>query len=131
MSNQLLERREELRTIIDGHKKELSDINEKIQNTWYLQVRDALRAVGKDFGSTTIMSGNKKLKATIRKKVTWDQDKLRDQLNKMSPENAKHYGKLVFAVEERKYTAAPTDIKNQLEDCRTVEMGTFSIEEDN
>jgi len=131
MSNQLLERREELRTIIDGHKKELSDINEKIQNTWYLQVRDALRAVGKDFGSTTIMSGNKKLKATIRKKVTWDQDKLRDQLNKMSPENAKHYGKLVFSVEERKYTAAPPDIKNQLEDCRTVEMGTFSIEEDN
>ena len=131
MSNQLLERREELRTIIDGHKKELSAINEKIQNTWYLQVRDALRAVGKDFGSTTIMSGNKKLKATIRKKVTWDQDKLRDQLNKMSPENAKHYGKLVFSVEERKYTAAPPDIKNQLEDCRTVEMGTFSIEEDN
>ena len=130
MSNQLLERREELRTIIDGHKKELSDINEKIQNTWYLQVRDALRAVGKDFGSTTIMSGNKKLKATIRKKVTWDQDKLRDQLNKMSPENAKHYGKLVFSVEERKYTAAPPDIKNQLEDCRTVEMGSFSIEED-
>lgn len=131
MSNQLLERREELRTIIDGHKKELSDINEKIQDTWQQEVRDALRAAGKDFGSTTIMSGNKKLKATIRKKVTWDQDKLRDQLNKMSPENAKHYGKLVFSVEERKYTAAPPDIKNQLEDCRTVEMGTFSIEEDN
>ena len=131
MSNQLLERREELRTIIDGHKKELSDINEKIQDTWQQEVRDALRAAGKDFGSTTIMSGNKKLKATIRKKVTWDQDKLRDQLNKMSPENAKHYGKLVFSVEEQKYTADPPDIKNQLEDCRTVEMGTFSIEEDN
>ena len=131
MSNQLLERREELRAIIDGHKKELSDINEKIQDTWQQEVRNALRAAGKDFGSTTIMSGNKKLKATIRKKVTWDQDKLRDQLNKMSPENAKHYGKLVVSVEERKYTAAPPDIKNQLEDCRTVEMGTFSIEEDN
>ena len=48
----------------------------------------------------------------------------------MSPENAKHYGKLVVSVEERKYTAAPPDIKNQLEDCRTVEMGSFSIEED-
>ena len=130
MSNELLDRREELRTIIDGHKKELSDINEKIQRTWYLQVRDALRAAGKDFGSTTIMSGNKKLKAKIGKKVTWDQEKLFDQLNKMSPENAKHYGKLNVSVEERKYTAAPPDIKNQLEDCRMVEMGSFSIEED-
>ena len=115
MSNQLLERREELRTIIDGHKKELSDINEKIQDTWQQEVRDSLRAAGKDFGSTTIMSGNKKLKAKIGKKVTWDQEKLFDQLNKMSPENAKHYGKLVVSVEERKYTAAPPDIKNQLE----------------
>ena len=69
-------------------------------------------------------------KAKIGKKVTWDQEKLFDQLNKMSPENAKHYGKLVVSVEERKYTAAPPDIKNQLEDCRTVEIGSFSIEED-
>lgn len=130
MSNQLLERREELRDIIDGHKKELSDINEKIQDTWLEQTRDALRANGKDFGTTTLVSGNKRLKSTVRKKVTWDQEKLFDQLNKMSPENAKHYGKLVVSVEERKYTAAPPDIKNQLEDCRTVEMGSFSIEED-
>ena len=42
MSKQLLERREELRSIIDGHKKELSDINEKIQDTWQQEVRDAL-----------------------------------------------------------------------------------------
>lgn len=73
MSNQLLERREELRDIIDGHKKELSDINEKIQDTWLEQTRDALRANGKDFGTTTLVSGNKRLKATVRKKVTWDQ----------------------------------------------------------
>jgi len=130
MSNQLFERREELRTVIAGLKEELSDLNEQIQDTWLQQVRDALRADGKDFGTTTIVSNNKKLKATVRKKVTWDQDMLRDRLNNMSPETARHYGKIVFSVEERKYTAAPPEIKQQLEDCRTVELGAFSIEED-
>ena len=125
MSNQLLERREELRVVIAGLKEELSDLNEQIQDTWLQQVRDALRADGKDFGTTTIVDNNKKFKATVRKK-----DKLRDQLNTMSPENAQHYGKVVFSVEERKYTAAPPDIKNQLQDCRTVELGAFSFEED-
>ena len=61
MSNQLLERREELRTVIAELKEELSDLNEQIQDTWLQQVRDALRADGKDFGTTTIVSNNKKL----------------------------------------------------------------------
>ena len=130
MSNQLFERREELRTVIAGLKEELSDLNEQIQDTWLQQVRDALRADGKDFGTTTIIADNKKFKAKIGKKVTWDQDMLRDRLNNMSPETARHYGKIVFSVEERKYTAAPPEIKQQLEDCRTVELGAFSIEED-
>ena len=130
MSNQLIERREELRTVIAGLKEELSDLNEQIQDTWLQQVRDALRADGKDFGSTTIVADNKKFKAKIAKKVTWDQDMLRDRLNNMSPENAQHYGKIVFSVEERKYTAAPPEIRQQLEDCRTVELGSFSFEED-
>ncbi|MAR68747.1 MAG: hypothetical protein CL833_15980 [Crocinitomicaceae bacterium] len=130
MSNALLERREELRTVISELKEELSDVNQKIQDVWLGQVRDALRADGKDFGTTKIVSGNKKFKATVRKKVIWDQDKLRNELNSMSPENAQHYGKVVFSVEERKYTAAPPEIKQQLEDCRTVEIGSFSFEED-
>ena len=130
MSNALLERREELRTVISELKEELADVNEQIQDTWLQQVRDALRADGKDFGTTTIIADNKKFKAKIGKKVTWDQDMLRDRLNNMSPETARHYGKIVFSVEERKYTAAPPEIKQQLEDCRTVELGAFSIEED-
>ena len=130
MSNALLERREELRIVIAGLKEELSDLNEQIQDTWLQQVRDALRADGKDFGTTTIIADNKKFKAKISKKVTWDQDMLRDLLNNMSPETARHYGKIVFSVEERKYTAAPPEIKQQLEDCRTVDLGAFSFEED-
>jgi len=47
----------------------------------------------------------------------------------MPEEDARHYGKLTLAVDERKYTAAPPAIRNLLEPCRTVEVGGFTIEE--
>ena len=40
---------------------------------------------------------------------------LRETLGTMSDEDARHYGKLTFAVEERKFTAAPPAIKRILE----------------
>ena len=130
-SNELFERRDELKYIIAELRAELKDVEEQISDTWLELARDALRADGKDFGTTYIVAGNKKLKAVVRKKVTWDQDKLREVLDNMSPSNARHYGKLTFAVEERKYTSAPPETKAVLEECRTVEIGGFSIEVDN
>jgi len=96
---------------------------------WLSVARDALRADGKDFGTTYIVAGNRKLKAVVRKKVTWDQDELGKALQEMPENEARHYGKLTLAVEERKYTTAPPSIKEVLEPCRTVEVGGFTIEE--
>jgi hypothetical protein len=53
---------------------------------------------------------------------------LRETLETMSDEDARHYGKLTFAVEERKFTAAPPAIKRILEECRTIENGRFTVE---
>lgn len=128
-SSELLERRDELKEIIAGLRAELKDVEEQISDTWLTVARDALRADGKDFGTTYIVAGNKKLKATVRKKVVWDQDELGNVLQKMPEDDARHYGKLTLAVEERKYTQAPPAIKAVLEPCRTVEVGGFSIEE--
>jgi len=52
-------------------------------------------------------------------------------LEAMAPEDARHYGKLTLAVDERKYTAAPPAIKSLLEPCRSVEVGGFTVEVDN
>ena len=128
-SSELLERRDELKEIIAGLRAELKDVEEEISDTWLTVARDALRADGKDFGTTYIVAGNKKLKATVRKKVVWNQDELGNVLQKMPEDDARHYGKLTLAVEERKYTQAPPAIKAVLEPCRTVEVGGFSIEE--
>lgn len=128
-SNELFQRRAELKEFLLELKAELKDVDEQISDTFLQVARDALRADGKDFGTTYIVSGNKKLKATLRKKVVWDQNELGLALESMPEEDARHYGKLTLAVEERKYTAAPPAIKEILESCRTVEIGGFSIEE--
>jgi hypothetical protein len=46
----------------------------------------------------------------------------------MSPENANHYAKITYHVEETKYTAAPPDVRDQLQSCRTTEIGSFKVE---
>ena len=128
-SNELFERRDELKVIIAELRAELKDVEEQISDMCLSVARDALRADGKDFGTTYIVAGNRKLKAVVRKKVTWDQDELGKALQEMPENEARHYGKLTLAVEERKYTTAPPSIKEVLEPCRTVEVGGFTIEE--
>ena len=130
MSNALLERREELRTVISELKEELADVNEKIQDTWLGQVRDALRADGKDFGTTTIVADNKKFKATVRKKVSWDQDKLRNRVKFYVTRKCATLWKDRFFCRRAQIHSRSTRNKQQLEDCRTVEIGSFSFEED-
>ena len=128
-SNELFERRDELKNIVAELRAELKDVEEQISDMWLSVARDALRADGKDFGTTYIVAGNRKLKAVVRKKVTWDQDELGRALQEMPENEARHYGKLTLSVEERKYTTAPPSIKEVLEPCRTVEVGGFTIEE--
>ena len=130
-STELFVAREELKEQINMLKSELKDIEQQIKDMFYDQARDALRADGKDFGTAHMIAGNQKLKAKITKKVVWDQDKLGSVLEAMAPEDARHYGKLTLAIEERKYTAAPPAIRSLLEPCRSVEVGGFTVEVDN
>tara|TARA_R110002095_G_scaffold215774_1_gene210945 strand:+ start:432 stop:830 length:399 start_codon:yes stop_codon:yes gene_type:complete len=128
-SRELFDRRDELKHVISELRLELKDVEEQLSDTFLPVAKDVLRANGKDFGTAQIAEGNHRLKVTVGKKVTWDQDKLRETLNNMSPENAQHYGKITFAVEERNFTAAPPAIKEELEECRTVAVGAVKVEE--
>ena len=130
-STKLLSERDELKAHINSLKGELKDLEQQIKDTFYTQARDALRADGKDFGTTHMIAGNQKLKAKIAKKVVWDQNQLGSVLEAMAPEDAQHYGKLTLTVDERNYTAAPPAIKSLLEPCRSVEVGGFTVEVDN
>jgi len=129
-SDTLFERRDELKATMDGLKAELKDIEQQISDTFLDRAKQSLMTEGKDFGTAHILAGNRKVKAVLRKKVTWDQEALRKALDTMPIDDARHYGKLTFSVEERKYNEAPPRVKELLEECRTVELGgaTFSVE---
>lgn len=58
-SSELFQRREELKFILSDLKTELKDIEDQISDMWLTVARDALRADGKDFGTTHIVAGNK------------------------------------------------------------------------
>jgi hypothetical protein len=127
-SMELFERRDELKSVITDLRAELKNVDDQLSDLFLPLARDALRADDKDFGTAHIVEGNVAMKVNVGKKVTWDQDVLRDTFNSMTPENAQHYAKLTYAVEERKYTAAPPAIKATLEAARTTEVGRFTVE---
>ena len=124
----LFERRDILKKTLNSTKNEIKELDEKLSGIYLSIAKGSLSDDGKDFGTTYSVNGNQKVKLHLAKKVTWDQDMLRETLETMSDEDARHYGKLTFAVEERKFTAAPPAIKRILEECRTIENGRFTVE---
>ena len=124
----LFEKRDELKSVIAELRAELKSVDEELADLYLPLARDSLRANGKDFGTAHIKENNMSLKVNVGKKVVWDQNLLKNIFNEMTPENANHYAKVTYAVEERKYTAAPPAVKETLEAARTTEVGRFTVE---
>ena len=129
MSNiELFTRRDELAQQIRLLKVEVKEIDEKLSDSYLPIARQKLSELGKDFGTTSVLVDNMKFKVKVGKKVAWDQEALKQLFISMSPENANHYAKITYHVEETKYTAAPPDVRDQLQSCRTTEIGSFKVE---
>ncbi len=126
---QLLQEKILLKQEIDRQKKKMEELNSLLSARFFNDAHKDLQRQGKDFGTTTIFSEQEdKVKVSINKKVTWDQQALRDAFDSMDPEDARHYAKVTYAVEERKYTNAPPAIITKLQPARTVEQGTINID---
>ena len=126
---ELLQAKVALKRDIDRQKKEMEELNSLLQARFFSEARDELQRDGKDFGTTTIFSEqDQKVKVAINKKVTWDQQALRDAFDSMDAEDARHYAKVTYSVDERKYTNAPPAIVSKLQPARTVEQGTVNVD---
>jgi len=126
---ELLQAKVALKRDIDRQKKEMEELNSLLQARFFSEARDELQREGKDFGTTTIFSEqDQKVKVAINKKVTWDQQALRDAFDSMDAEDARHYAKVTYSVDERKYTNAPPAIVAKLQPARTVEQGTINVD---
>jgi hypothetical protein len=103
-------------------KKELEDFNKSLENRYTEPARDLLKQEGKDFGTATLVENNHKIKVEIRKRVEWDQNKLRAFLETLPPEEAMHYAKVSITVPESKFANAVPEINKKLKEFRTVSL---------
>lgn len=84
----------------------------------------------KDTGTVTVTApGNNllALKVEVDKTVVWDQEKLNVIFRAMKPEDARHYAKLTYAVDEVKYKGAPPAVQTEFKTARTVKAGKMKF----
>ena len=121
--------REDLKQQLEHIKNKQADMNKQLELRFGNYAREKLNNENKDYGSTTLNEGGFKVKVTLRQKVTWDQDGLvQTFMNDLSEDDAKHYAKITYGIDERKYNNAPPAIKAKLQEHRTVELTGTSVD---
>jgi|TARA_R100000455_G_C6203464_1_gene73407 hypothetical protein len=121
--------REDLKQQLEHIKNKQADMNKQLELRFGNYAKEKLNSENKDYGSTTLNEGGFKVKVTLRQKVTWDQDGLvQTFMNDLSEDDAKHYAKITYGIDERKYNSAPPAIKDKLQKHRTVQLMSTSID---
>lgn len=89
------------------------------------EAQEARRAEGKDTGTIRLQDGPVTVVAELAKRVDWDQATLAGLVERIRTDGADpaEYVDIAFSVPERKYTAWPTDIRQEFEPARTVRTG--------
>ena len=124
----LFKYREDLKSQIQALKDKQSVLNDDLAVRFGNTARNRLSEDGKDYGSVTLNEEGYKVKVTLRQKVSWDQEGLAQTLMNMSQDDARHYAKITYGIDERKYNNAPPAIKSKLQDHRTVEITGATVD---
>ena len=120
--------KEDLKKELDKVKEKINNLNIVLAERYQNDARDRLSDDGKDYGSVTINEDGYKIKVTLSKKVTWDQEGLAVAFTEMQPDDARRFAKLTYSVEEKKYNAAQPAIKAKLQEHRVVELKGTTID---
>ena len=124
----LFKYREDLKSQIQALKDKQAVLNDDLAVRFGNTARNRLSEDGKDYGSVTLNEEGYKIKVTLRQKVSWDQEGLAQTLMNMSQDDARHYAKITYGIDERKYNNAPPAIKSKLQDHRTVEITGATVD---
>ncbi len=98
-------------------------LNAAIDRRYSEAARAAYLSAGKDTGTIHIDDAGHDVEVSVSKTVEWDQDKLASVLDGLPVETARHYAKAKFTIEERKFTAAPPDVRDLFSQARMVKPG--------
>ena len=124
----LFKYREDLKSQIQALKDKQAVLNDDLAVRFGNTARNRLSEDGKDYGSVTLNEEGYKVKVTLRQKVSWDQEGLAQTLMNMSQDDARHYAKITYGIDERKYNNAPPAVKDKLQQHRTVELTGTSVD---
>ena len=103
-------------------QKKVRDFNKFLEDRYLEKAKQKLNEGNKDFGTANIFDGNQKVKVELRKKVEWDQDKLTQFLNSLTPEEANHLVKFTVSIPEAKFVNALPTMQEKLKEFRTVSL---------
>lgn len=92
--------------------------------------RSALRASGRDFGTTHLTEGGLQISYTLPKRIVWDQSQLAERAEHLVAhgERVTDYLDLSLSVSETRYNAWPPVLREQFAPARTVKAGKASFE---
>ena len=103
-------------------QKKVRDFNKFLEDRYLEKAKQKLNEDNKDFGTANIFDGNQKVKVELSKKVEWDQDKLTQFLNSLTPEEANHLVKFTVSIPEAKFVNALPTMQEKLKEFRTVSL---------
>ena len=86
-------------------------------------MRTAFAAKQVDTGTIHLDESTYDIVVTVPKTVDWNQELLVKALDAMPSEEARHYAKAKFTVDERKFDAAPPHVQAALSAARTIKPG--------
>jgi hypothetical protein len=106
-------------------------LHQAFEARYSAQASEALLADGRDTGTIHLSDGRFDVTVTRPKRVKWDEARLREALDRLDPDTARHFAKVKITIDERKFDAAPPAIRDMLAPARTVEVGkpTYALAE--
>lgn len=115
-------------TVNQRRRKALHDAFER---RYASQASDALCADGRDTGTVHLVDGSHAVTVTRPKRVKWNQAVLKNVLDRLAPETARHIASVEFKIDERRFDALMERDKAALTPARTVETGkaTYALSE--
>jgi hypothetical protein len=121
--NDLMELNEQI-VNLNTHAKELKEkLDDGLNLRFSEAVKNNLRSENKDTGTTRFFDGAFQIVAEVPKKVTWDNEKMEELVKRIPEDRRKSFVKVVYSIEERKYSALPHEYRELFKEARTITPG--------
>ncbi|GHU19891.1 hypothetical protein FACS189472_10320 [Alphaproteobacteria bacterium] len=111
-------------TKLTSHAKELKEkLDDGLNLRFAESVKNSLQRENKDTGTTRFFDGAFQIIADVPKKVTWDSEKMEELVKRVPEDRRRAFVKVVYSIEERKYSALPYEYQELFKEARTITPG--------